>query len=716
MAYVPTQFTKSGTVVVAKSWTDHLSLLRDGWSIGTQIENAPPRTEIVAKLADLDTLERELLGSLGPLTPDSVAGLRDSIDGKVDQSQVGDTVAALEDGKLPEAYFPERLAQEMLDELVGSRISIEVINDPGGVAGLDGNARVAQANLPAHLTTDKIAEAILGVAGRKPEVTDGTIYLSKNTKADDANDGLTPGTAKATLDAAVAACPDGGRVLAGTGSWSLGSGPIGFNHLPGKRIHFEGIDSRLTKFVYDGTGIAWKIGDGRTVTDLAVTAGSLSVATSASGAFTDDDIGRTLYTPEGIFPADTFIVSRNSSTSVNTSKPASGATSGATAHISKPFNQWGSMRNMQIEATAFSSQTAIKMYDAHDGDMEHVRALGNSYSAGSRGIHAINCFTNYYRRLTIQNFESGVDLDGACHDGEIGNSNIGAKKVCVRVKNSTDVRVRGGQHSTTGPTQGGIGLMAICTYSPSTDGGCDGLLVDQVHYEGNGTGLDVAIGRAADGSTAKIRNPKIDGKLVSGGTLDKVTNPIVERLTIAFDGAWVVTNQCADLMYIGKRSINGTFTDNGVRSTSLEDLRILRNGSRIGLDVLGFPFGVGQGSTDVTQDSSAYMGGYIHNITGTPAVNDRASWSEYLTAGTYAMDIFYKRGPDCGDFTVSLAGVPSASQNGYAASPDARRLTLQPFTVATSGMTGIEFKIVGKNGASTNFIYRLSHITLRRTG
>ncbi|SDS21002.1 hypothetical protein SAMN04488570_1375 [Nocardioides scoriae] len=601
------------------------------------------------------------------------------------------------------------LAREARDEAVAAAAqAITVIGSvqreqPGGVAGLDANG-------------DILPERVPDIFGRKPASTDGTVYLSKATSANDSNDGLSAGSAKATLQAAYDAAPNGGSVLMLHGTWDLGAGAIGFKHAPGKRVHFRGYDERMTTLTYNGTGVAFQVGDGRTITDLAISNTSVSVATSATANFTQDDVGRTIYTPEGELGADTKIQSINSPTSINLSKPSQSGTSGATAHIATPHLQWGSMSGFQIVCTAFGAQTAVKLWDAHDGDVS-IRALGNSYSAGSRGIHAINCFTmRYTKGGTVQNFETGIDLDGGCHDSGIYDWNIGAKKVCVRVKNSTDVRTWGGQHSTTGAANGGIGYMAICTYAASTDGGCDKLFLGQVHYEGNGTGLDIAIGRAVDGSTFKIRCPEIDGGLPAGGTLDKVTSPIVKRLDVAFNGAWNVTNQCTDLLYVGEPSLNGTFTDSGIRSSKASDRLTLRNGGRIDLSLLGFPFGVGQGDwSTVTQDSGAFHGGFRTNAGGTPAVNDRMSHSIYLPAGTYAVDLFFKKGPDAGDVTVTLAGTTFPGQaTGYAASPAGAMVTLQPVVVPTSDTQGVEFKVIGKNASSSGLVVRLSHALFRR--
>lgn len=92
---------------------------------------------------------------------------------------------------------------------------------------------------------------------------------------------------------------------------------------------------------------------------------------------------KTIYTPEGYLSADTTIASVTNSTTAVVSSAATATDSGQAAHITTPSMNWGSLRDLQVTTTNFTSQTGAKMYDAHGGDVD-IRTLGNSVSANTR--------------------------------------------------------------------------------------------------------------------------------------------------------------------------------------------------------------------------------------------------------------------------------------------------------------------------------------------
>lgn len=74
------------------------------------------------------------------------------------------------------------------------------------------------------LATQAELDSAIANAAQRATTTDAVVYVSTGTKANDANDGLSWGTAKATLAAALAALPaTGGTLEVGAGTFTLGT-------------------------------------------------------------------------------------------------------------------------------------------------------------------------------------------------------------------------------------------------------------------------------------------------------------------------------------------------------------------------------------------------------------------------------------------------------------------------------------------------------------
>ncbi|WP_133059408.1 hypothetical protein [Nocardioides sp. PD653-B2] len=441
-----------------------------------------------------------------------------------------------------------------------------IVNElvPAATAFVKGKIQIATlAEVATGTAADKAVapDTLLAIAGRAMQASDHFLYVSRSSKASDSNDGLSPGTAKATTAAAIAALPSGGGVVFHLyGTWNLGSGSVGLTIAPGKPVMLMGLAQRgFTEFTYSGTGVAVKVGDGRMVTDLVLTNGS-TTATSATANFTAADTGKVMFAQ--YVNADVTMTYVDPTT-VTLSAPAQANATGVTAWISTRCEGLFWAKYLQITCThATAATTGILMTDIHGGFIEDVRVLGSSYNVGSYGIRSVNGYVFYYNRLVVQSFETGMFLDGFCNESSITDTNVGAKVVCVLVKNSTNVRVRGGQLSTTGIGAGGVGFMAIVTGfgNPGGDpvGAGAGLQLDNIHFEGNT--VDIAIGRAADGSTYPVRSPSIRCYLPSGAVIDRATSPVLHNVTLYGTAVLSLTANCIDPQFVGEPSLRDTAT------------------------------------------------------------------------------------------------------------------------------------------------------------
>lgn len=303
--------------------------------------------------------------------------------------------------------------------------------------------------------TDEIDAAVAAQAA-----TDSATYAAKPATANavqwvtalgnDANDGLSWGTAKATVAAAQTALPAaGGEILLGGGNFALSGGAVGWTWDTTKPTWLAGAGRAASSLTYAGTGVAIKI----------------------DGTGTDP-------------------------------------------------NDWGGIDGVEVHCTALAATTAIALTHVHRGHLKDVYCLGNNYAANSRGLVGSSAFGNYVDDSVFAGFDVPIDLVADCHDFTIDNTNLGGKTTTLRVKDSKDVRVRGGQHSGTGAT---IGHTIIATAAGNNS--CSGLQILEVHYEGNA--LDLALGRTADGSDTAVLSPTIATPFPNGATLDRANHPLL---------------------------------------------------------------------------------------------------------------------------------------------------------------------------------------------
>lgn len=314
----------------------------------------------------------------------------------------------------------------------------------------------------------------------------------------DSADGMSWGSAKATVAAAYTALPStGGVIQLGYGDFSLGSASVGFTWDKTKPVHFRGLGKELSALTYGGTGVAM------------------------------------LFDGSGTDPNDDF-----------------------------------SLRSMSVECTGGGSHAGVKIVSAHRWVIEDTYLLGNSYSSGSRGLWGVSAYGGYVDKSVVAGFDTGIDLDSVCHDTSITDTNIGAATVCVRVEDSTDVRINGGQHSGTGST---IGHMVIAT--AALGNGCKGFQALNVHFESNG--LDSAIGRAGDGSDTNVLNPTLHGPFRSGLTLDRCTHALVFGAYVG-DGTarvFTLTANCSYPVVVGLTlAASATISDSSGTPTSISDV------------------------------------------------------------------------------------------------------------------------------------------------
>jgi hypothetical protein len=232
-------------------------------------------------------------------------------------------------------------------------------------------------------------------------------------------------------------------------------------------------------------------------------------------------------------------------------------------------NDWGSIQDLKVNCTAAAATKGLYLIHAHRGHLKNVYFLGKDYTASSRGLHCDNAYGNYVKDCVIAGWDTCVDLDGGCHDFTILDTNMGGQTCCVRVKDSTDIRLHGGQHSGTGST---VGLIAIATDAASDS--ARGLEVHEIHYEGNG--LDVAIGRVGDGSTQSIQSPYVATPCPQGATFDRCYKPVIMGMNVGNGSnspVLTLTSNCSDPVLISPRFASGaTLSDSSTRPTIISDV------------------------------------------------------------------------------------------------------------------------------------------------
>lgn len=98
-----------------------------------------------------------------------------------------------------------------------------------------------------------------------PPASYGTVFVT--TAGSDTNNGLSPGSAKATVNAAYAALPaSGGIIQCGAGTFPLSTAGTNGLAIASKPVGIRGVGKTRTTLTYAGTGAAIRVGVGESVT------------------------------------------------------------------------------------------------------------------------------------------------------------------------------------------------------------------------------------------------------------------------------------------------------------------------------------------------------------------------------------------------------------------------------------------------------------------
>lgn len=222
---------------------------------------------------------------------------------------------------------------------------------------------------------------------------------------------------------------------------------------------------------------------------------------------------------------------------------------------------WGSLSDLQVRSDTNAAVTLVKINNAHRGTIRRCCIYGHNDVVGSRGIHYQTAYTNSIETSIIGSVGIPVDLDGVCNDFTFKDvacaSAIGP---CIKVLNSANVRISGGQISN-----------ALVDYAIRVDGTdpshlCLGFELRNVHFEGNEVG-DLIIGDAAT-SSQFVYSPTIVGCPLPGGAkFDKAATPVVVGSVIGLWGAAKVltlTPNVINAVLIGVQvSSNSSISDSG---------------------------------------------------------------------------------------------------------------------------------------------------------
>lgn len=126
-------------------------------------------------------------------------------------------------------------------------------------------------------------------------------------------------------------------------------------------------------------------------------------------------------------------------------------------------------------------------------------------------------------------------------------------------------------------------------------------------------------------------------------------------------------------------------------------------------------------STAVSQtnfDTNNVQALAIHNAfkASSGAQNDEINWDVILAAGTWTVELTYRKASDAGIVSVQFDSVEKGTIDQYnAATSYNNRSTVAAITVATTGKVRLKLKMATKNASSSSYVGYLQHVQLRRT-
>lgn len=117
----------------------------------------------------------------------------------------------------------------------------------------------------------------------------------------------------------------------------------------------------------------------------------------------------------------------------------------------------------------------------------------------------------------------------------------------------------------------------------------------------------------------------------------------------------------------------------------------------------------------ITKSTQFLFNGIKYN--NPSAVGDEINWDVVLGAGTWTIEVMHDKGSDRGIMEVALDGAAVGTIDGYGTTGQLLdvRTSISAIAVAASGKKRLRLKMTGKNALSSNYIFALQHIQLRRT-
>lgn len=178
---------------------------------------------------------------------------------------------------------------------------------------------------------------------------------------------------------------------------------------------------------------------------------------------------------------------------------------------------WGTLEDLEVKAGSNGDYTLVLLDGAHRGIIRNVYLRGASDGiADNRSLHLKAAYQNYFETSVFASSTIVADLDDENHDVTFKDVSMGGQ-TCLRVLNSHNVRVSGGQISDA--TNGAIHVLGTNPSKLSY-----GFELRDVHFEGNN--IDCVIGDAAESSVV-VPSPLLCSPFPAGLKLDKAEQPTV---------------------------------------------------------------------------------------------------------------------------------------------------------------------------------------------
>lgn len=122
------------------------------------------------------------------------------------------------------------------------------------------------------------------------------------------------------------------------------------------------------------------------------------------------------------------------------------------------------------------------------------------------------------------------------------------------------------------------------------------------------------------------------------------------------------------------------------------------------------------GNTGWDFTTFSYNASYFFSLrkySGNGAQNNEIYWDVPMSAGTWALELYYFTDPSYGIFTILIDDVEVGTVDSYIASGGTRtRAEITGIAVATSGVKRIKLKAATTNASSTSPRYRLDFSAL----